>query len=164
VLITHEHADPVKPEYVRWRVDRGSDVVVHSNQVVADLRASHDIEVMTGALDGVSFADVLHEPLPNGATPPNRAYTVEGVLTHPGDSQQIPTSAPLLALPMMAPWTSLTSSVAFAIGLGVQQVFPIHDFFMSASGRAAIAALASGVLEAAGIELVTLDWGESISV
>ncbi len=164
VLITHEHFDHVKPEFVRWLVDRGADVTVHSNQAVADLLEPHDIEVATDALVGVTFEDVLHEPLPNGMTPPNRAYTLDGFFTHPGDSQQITQTAPLLALPLLAPWTSLAASVQFAVRTGAQQVFPIHDYFMSASGRAAIGGLARGTLEAAGIEYLALDWGDSLTV
>ena len=164
VLITHEHGDHVKPEFVQWLLDRGGDVTVHSNQAVADLLATHDIEVATGTLPGVRWDDVLHEPIPSGATPPNRAYTVDDVLTHPGDSHQPSSSAPVMALPLMAPWTSLTAAVAFAARVGPHQVFPIHDFFMSASGRAQINSVAGAVLATHGIELVSLDWGDSFTV
>jgi L-ascorbate metabolism protein UlaG (beta-lactamase superfamily) len=164
VLITHEHADHVKPEFVRWLVDRGGDVVVHSNQAVADLLAPHDIEVVTGDLEGVTFEDVLHEPLPNGAQPPNRSYTVDGVLTHPGDSQQIAGSAPVMALPMIAPWTSATAAVAFAKRIAAPQVFPIHDFFLTASGRAFISGILKNVLAEANIEMIELGWGDSFTI
>lgn len=164
VLITHEHADHVKPEFVRWLVDRGTDVIVHSNQAVADLLAPHGIEVSTGETEGLSWEDVLHQPIPTGATPPNRSYTVDGVFTHPGDSQQPTRTAEVMALPLMAPWTSLTDAVAFAVRLRPRQVFPIHDFFMSASGRAMIGGMTRNVLAAHDIELVLLDWGESFTV
>lgn len=164
VLITHEHADHVKPEFVKWLVDRGDDVIVHSNQAVADLLAPHGIEVATDDLDGVSFEDVLHERLPTGAQPPNRSYTVDNVLTHPGDSQQITTTASLMALPMLAPWTSVTASVAFAKKVGVERVFPIHDFFITASGRAFLSGMAKAVLEGAGIEMIELGWGDSLTI
>lgn len=164
VLITHEHGDHVKPEFVRWLVDRGTDVTVHSNQAVADLLAPHDIEVQTDELTGVTFEDVLHEPIPSGATPPNRSYTVDGVFTHPGDSQQLMATADVMALPLMAPWTSLTAAVAFAARVKPRLVIPIHDFFMSASGRQMVGGFAAGALAAHGIELARLDWGESITV
>ena len=164
VLVTHEHADHVKPEFVKWLIDRGNDVVIHSNQAVADLLAGHDIEVLTGDLTGVAFEDVLHETLPTGAQPPNRSYTVDGVLTHPGDSQQISTTASIMALPMMAPWTSVTNSVAFARRIAAPQVFPIHDFFMTASGRAFITGMVKNVLAQDGIELIELGWGDSLTV
>jgi L-ascorbate metabolism protein UlaG (beta-lactamase superfamily) len=164
ILITHEHADHVKPEFVLWLLDRGDDTTVHSNQAVADLLAQHNIEVHTGELAGVSWEDVLHEPIPTGAQPPNRSYTVEEILTHPGDSQQPSTTAPVMALPILAPWTSTTAAVAFARRIGPKQVFPIHDFFMSASGRARISGMVRNILGAHGIEVVQLDWGDSFSV
>ena len=46
ILITHEHGDHVKPEFVRWLIDRGEDVAVHSNQAVFDLLEPHEIEVL----------------------------------------------------------------------------------------------------------------------
>jgi len=164
VLITHEHADHVKPEFVRWLLDRGADVTVHANPAVAGLLTGHGIEADTGAPAAVSFEDVVHEVIPTGAAPPNRAWTIERVLTHPGDSYQPSTSAPVLALPLMAPWGSTTASVEFARRLSPTWVVPIHDFYLSASGRAWVGGVAKSALADDGIEVVTLDWGESFTV
>lgn len=164
VLITHEHGDHVKPEFVRWLVDRGADVVVHSIDPVAELLAPHGIEVSVDNPPGVVSEDVVHERLPNGSAPPNRSFTIEGVVTHPGDSFQSNSSAPVLALPLVSPWGSATAAVEFAARLGPAQVFPIHDYFMSSGGRARVNGLVKGALEAHGIELVELDWNQSITV
>ena len=164
VLITHEHADHVHPDFVRWLLDRGDDVVVRANSAVADLLAPHDIEVDTGVPEGMTAEDVHHEPLPNGATPPNRSWTVGEVFTHPGDSHQPTHTAPVLALPLMAPWTSATDAVAFAKRMRPQQVVPIHDFYLSASGREFITGLVGGFLADEGIELVALDWNDSATI
>ncbi len=99
-----------------------------------------------------------------GTAPPNRAYTIEGVITHPGDSYQPTTSAPLLALPLLAPWGSLTASVQFARRLAPRQVVPVHDFYLSESGRDWVYGMAKNVLAQADIEVVTLNWGESYSL
>jgi len=164
VLITHEHGDHVKPEFVRWLVDRGDDVTVHANRAVADLLAPHGIEVLIDDPAGVSHEDVVHETIPTGAAPPNRSYTIDGLFTHPGDSYQPTQCGQVLALPLLIPWGSTTASVAFARRLGPRQVVPIHDFYTSREGRRWVASLAKSVLEADGIELVPLDWGESYSV
>lgn len=163
VMITHQHGDHVNPDFVSWVVDRGTDVRVHSNQSVADLLAKHDVEVDTDTPDAVTADDVQHEVIPSGDAPPNRAFTIDGVLTHPGDSYQPSRSAPVLALPLMTPWGSATAAVAFARRLGPQQVVPIHDFYMSADGRAWIQGMVKNVLAGDGIELVDLDWGESFT-
>jgi L-ascorbate metabolism protein UlaG (beta-lactamase superfamily) len=164
VLITHEHIDHAKPEFVRWLVDRGEDVAVFGNPSVAALLEPHGIEVHTDDPVGVSSEDVVHELTPVGTAPPNRAYTIDGVLTHPGDSYQPTRTAPVLALPLIVLWGSTTQSMEFARRLGPRQVVPIHDFYMSRSGRSFIAGMAKNVLAANDIELVPLDWGEHYSV
>ena len=164
VLITHEHGDHVKPEFVRWLVDRGEDVTVHSNQAVADLLAPHAIAVATGGLDAVTFEDVVHEVTPLGTSPPNRAFTIDGILTHPGDSYQPSTSGPVLALPLLTPWGSTHQSMEFARRLAPRQAVPIHDFYLSESGKDWIYAMSKKVLAAADIELVTLAWGDSYTI
>lgn len=164
VLITHEHGDHVHPDFVRWLIDRKKDLVVHSNQAVADLLADHDIEVSVDVPAGVSVEDVLHERLPNGAQPPNRSFTIDGVFTHPGDSHQPTETAPIMALPLLAPWGSLTGAVEFAREIRPQQVLMIHDFYMSEAGRTRIRGMAKGVLAQDGIELLDIDWGQSFTV
>jgi L-ascorbate metabolism protein UlaG (beta-lactamase superfamily) len=163
VLITHEHGDHVKPAFVRWLVDRGDDVVVHTNDAVVELLARHDIEATADVPSDCSAEDVLHGAIPTGATPPNRSWTIDGVLTHPGDSHEPGSTAPILALPLMAPWTSMTDALAFARSLGPSQVVPIHDFYLSDSGRAAMGGMAKAILAQSDIELVPLDWGESFT-
>lgn len=163
VLITHEHGDHVKPEFVSWLVDRGEDVTVHANQAVADLLAPHDVVVETSTSTGLSAEDVLHEMTPMGTTPPNRSFTVDGVLTHPGDSYQPTTTAPVLALPLLVPWGSMFESMEFARRLAPHQAVPIHDFYLSQSGRQWVTGMAKTILAKSDIELVALDWGESYS-
>ena len=164
VLITHQHDDHMNADFVRWLIDRGTDVRVFANQAVADLLAEHDIEVSTGTPEGTSSEDVIHEMIPTGAQPPNRSWTIDGLLTHPGDSYQPTASAPVLALPLLTPWGSMTKSVEFARRLGPAQVVPIHDFYLSDGGRQWVTGLATRVLAGDGIEVVPLDWGQSYTV
>ena len=164
VLITHEHPDHVHPAFVRWLVDRGEDVTVHSNPEVRQLLAAHDIEVDTSDPAGVSSEDVFHEMTPMGTAPPNRVYTVDGVLSHPGDSYQQTATAPVMALPLLVLWGSTTQSVEFARRLGPQQVIPAHDFYVSSAGREWIANVVASALRPYGIEMVPLDWGESYTL
>jgi L-ascorbate metabolism protein UlaG (beta-lactamase superfamily) len=164
VLITHEHPDHVKPEFVQWLIDRGTDVNVHSNTAVADLLAPYGIEVITADPAGVSSEDVIHGMTPMGTAPPNRSYTIDGVLTHPGDSFEPTASAPVLALPLLVMWGSTTAAVEFARRLAPRQVVPVHDLYVSSGGRQWITGLIADVLAAGGIELVPLDWGEGYTL
>jgi L-ascorbate metabolism protein UlaG (beta-lactamase superfamily) len=164
VLVTHTHGDHLEPAFVRWLLDRGDDVTVHGDAAVAAALASHDIEVQADGPRGTSFEDVRHERIPTGDTPPNRAWTIDGVLTHPGDSYQPTASAPVLALPLMTPWGSMTASVEFAKRLQPAAVVPIHDFYLSASGRGFAAGLAARGLADTDIEVLALDWGDSATL
>jgi hypothetical protein len=149
---------------VAWLIDRGNDVAIHSNRAVADLLAGHDIEVSVEVPEGLSVQDVVHGKIPNGSQPPNRAFTIDGVLTHPGDSREPTRTAPVLALPLMVPWDSTTGAVEFARRLAPDIVLPIHDFYMSRDGRSWIRRMAKNVLADDGIEVLDLDWGDSFSL
>lgn len=164
VLITHEHGDHVHPDFVRWLIERAPDVVVHSNQAVAEILDGHGIEVSVEAPSGVTVEDVLHEKLPTGAQPPNRAFTIDGVITHPGDSRQPTSTAPLLALPLLVPWDSATGAVEFARRVKPDRVLPIHDFYLSKSGREWIRGLIKNVLAGDDIELIDVDWGAEFTL
>jgi hypothetical protein len=164
VFVTHEHGDHVNPDFVKWLIDRKSDLVVYSNQAVADLLDKHSIAVSTDVPSGTGVEDVLHEKLPNGTQPPNRSYTIQGVFTHPGDSREPTVSAPIMALPLIAPWGSVTGAVEFARKLGPKQVVMIHDFYLSEKGRARIRQMAGAALTENDIEMLDLDWGDSLTV
>lgn len=164
LLITHEHGDHVHPDFVKWLVDRGSDLAVYSNEAVAALLDPHGIDVLTDPPDGVSAEDVLHAKLPNGTQPPNRSFTIDGVLTHPGDSRDPEVTAPILALPLLAPWGSATGAVEHARRVRPAQVIPVHDFYLSPSGREWLWGMVGGVLGGDNIELIKLDWGQSYTL
>lgn len=164
VLITHEHGDHVNPDFVSWLIDRQSDLTIFSNEPVVELLQEHDIEASTTVPSGVSIEDVLHGKIPNGATPPNRSFTIDGVFTHPGDSREPMTTAPVLALPLLVPWDSATGAVEFARRLAPSYVIGIHDFYLAKGGRSWIRGMVGNALESDGIELVDIDWGGSFTV
>ncbi len=164
VLITHEHGDHVHPDFVKWLIDRRSDLTVYGNGAVVELLAKNDIEAIDDMPVGVSAEDVLHGIIPNGAQPPNRSWTIDGLFTHPGDSREPAVSAPVLALPLMVPWDSATGAVEHARALAPAQVVPIHDFYLANGGRSWIRGMIKNVLAQSDIELVDLDWGDSYTV
>jgi len=164
VLITHEHLDHVSPSFVTWLIDRRPGLVVHANQAVADLLSPHGIEVDTLAPHGVGFEDALHEPIADGSYPTNRAFTIEGVITHPGDSRQLNTSGPVLALPTIVPWASVRSGIEMAIDLQPELVIPIHDFYLNEEWRSLGQNMITPVLAEEGIEVVGLGWGKTLKV
>ena len=164
ILITHEHGDHVSPDFVKWLLDRGRDVAVYGNEAVSGLLAEYDVPVETDAPVGTSAEDVLHEVTPMGDAPPNRSWTIDGVLTHPGDSYGPTRTAPVLALGLLTPWGSTTRSLEFARSLSPAYVVPVHDFYLAEQGRRWVAAVAQRVLAEAEIEVMTLDWGEHFTL
>jgi L-ascorbate metabolism protein UlaG (beta-lactamase superfamily) len=164
ILVTHEHGDHVNPDFLKWLLDRGDDTTVYGNEAVAALLEKSGVTVDTGIPNGTAVEDVRHETTPGGDAPPNRAWTLPGVITHPGDSYAPTHSAPVLALALLTPWGSATRSMQFARDLRPRQVVPVHDFYLSDQGRQWIYSMAKGVLARSNIEVVTLDWGESYTV
>jgi L-ascorbate metabolism protein UlaG (beta-lactamase superfamily) len=164
VLVTHEHDDHMSPDFLKWVLDRGDDITIYGNEAVATVLAGSDIEVATDVPTGTSAEDVLHETTPMGTAPPNRAWTIDGVITHPGDSYGPTRTAPVLALGLLTPWGSTTKTLEFARTLAPQQAIPVHDSYLSDSGRGWIYGVAKHVLAKDDIEVVTLDWGESFTL
>lgn len=164
ILVTHEHGDHVSPDFLKWLLDRGEDLTVYANQSVADALAEYDIPVDTGIPSGTSVEDVLHEVTPMFDAPPNRAWTIDDVLTHPGDSYGPTRSAPVLGLGLLTPWGSATKSIEFARNLSPSYVVPVHDFYLSEQGRRWIYSVAKHVLADSNIEVMTLDWGEHFTL
>lgn len=164
VLITHEHGDHLSADFLRWVLDRGNDVTVYGNAAVAGVLAAHEIQVATDIPAGTSAEDVTHETTPMGTAPPNRAWTIDDVITHPGDSYGPTRTAPVLALGLLTPWGSTTKTLEFARKLAPLQAIPVHDFYLSDTGRGWINTVAKTVLAQADIEVVTLDWGQSYTV
>lgn len=164
VCISHEHMDHVSSDFVAWLLDRSQDLTVHCNDAVARILREAGIEAHTADPEGVSSEDCDHGILPNGTTVPNRAYTVDDVFTHPGDSHEPTTAAAVLALPLIMPWGTMRGSVEFALRLAPRQVVPIHDFYLTDQARDFFYGMAKGVLDQTEIEFVPLGWGESFTV
>jgi len=164
ILVTHEHGDHISPDFLKWLLDRRSDITVFGNTAVAALLEKSDIEVDTSIPAGTAVEDVLHETTPAGGAPPNRAWTVSDVVTHPGDSYGPTRSAPVLALGLLTPWGTTFESLEFARRLGPRQVVPVHDFYLSGQGREWIYTMAKRALASDGIEFVALGWGQSFTV
>lgn len=163
ILITHEHADHMHPGFIKWVRDRGADVTIHSNERVQELLAAEDIEVLTTNPDGVTTEDNLHGVLPNGAQPPNRAFTYGGVTTL-GDSFDVDSCGGVLFLPLFVPWGASRHAVELAERLAPKQVIPAHDFYLSDGGRRFIYDFIGGVISDAGAEFIPLAYGESYTV
>ncbi|HEY5684042.1 MAG TPA: MBL fold metallo-hydrolase [Acidimicrobiia bacterium] len=146
ILITHAHADHCHPEFVASLAERFPDVPIQTNAAVGAMLSAHGLAVTVENGSWIEATEAPHEPTPLGEGPPNTAFHVGGWFTHPGDSRRLHRTAPVLALPMMPPWGSMTDAIAFANRLGPRWVVPIHDWALGDAGRAFVDDVAPSAL------------------
>jgi L-ascorbate metabolism protein UlaG (beta-lactamase superfamily) len=135
ILITHSHADHCHPDFVAALAERFPDVPIQANAAVAQLLAGQGVSATVECEPWIEAIDAPHEPTPVGEGPPNTAFHVGGWFTHPGDSRRLARTAPVLAVAMMPPWSSMTDAIHFANRLAPRWVLPIHDWNLNEVGR-----------------------------
>ena len=161
VLITHEHADHVSLEFLRAALERSNDAAVETTPALQAILAEQGIDAVT---DGTPQFAAPHERIPIGPGPQNVGFHVEGVVSHPGDSHGFVETMPILAMPFVAPWGSLTNGADRARLVRPRYVIPIHDWFLSEGGRTFMYRLAKMALDQDGIELVQIEDFESVTL
>lgn len=138
VVLTHRHPDHVDDEALAKIVANNPSAAVLTNAeieaqlsrlgIAAELFESGRRAVGNFNLEAVTAA---HAPILNAETPRNIAYVVNGRLLHPGDSFDRSLDPyhgiEILALPVMAPWTTELEVAEFARRISPKQVIPIHD-------------------------------------
>jgi L-ascorbate metabolism protein UlaG (beta-lactamase superfamily) len=163
ILITHEHADHCHPEFVTALSTKFPDVPIQSNSSVAALLEQHGISVTTDSVDWVVPEEAAHGEIPVGTAPPNTAFHIGDVFTHPGDSREVQKSGAVLAVPMMPPWGSMTEAIAWVNRLRPSHVLPIHDWNLNATGMEFVGRVARAAL-VDGIELLDLGYFEKATI
>lgn len=138
VVLTHRHPDHMDDDALGKIVANNPSAAVLTNAeieaqlsrlgIAAELFESGRRAVGNFNLEAVSAA---HAPILNAETPRNIAYVVDGRLLHPGDSFDHSLDAyrgiEMLALPVMAPWTTELEIAEFARRISPRQIIPIHD-------------------------------------
>jgi hypothetical protein len=88
------------------------------------------------AFDGVAFFASPHEEVsPMFPQPEQIGVRYLDRLSHPGDSHNFSDTAPVLALPVTAPWGSTVRAVRLAIDLAPEHIIPIHDWHWKDEAR-----------------------------
>jgi L-ascorbate metabolism protein UlaG (beta-lactamase superfamily) len=140
VLVTHAHPDHLDVEKLKAILER-THAEVHASSEIAAKLSAEGIAVR-GFDDGsrriagfdVRALPATHEAILSPTLPKNVAFVLDDRLLHPGDSYAPSLDAcrgiALLALPIMAPWTTELSTAAFAERLAPKRVMPIHDGYV----------------------------------
>jgi L-ascorbate metabolism protein UlaG (beta-lactamase superfamily) len=161
ILITHEHADHVSIDFVKAVLERSDNAPVETTDSLAAILEAEGIDA--GGATTPRFR-APHERIPVGPGPSNTGFHIEGVLSHPGDSHSFVETMPILAMPFVAPWGSLTAAVDRVRMNGPRYVIPIHDWFLSPEGSAFMYHLAKLGLADDDIEFVTIDDFTSVTL
>ncbi|MEO8217964.1 MAG: MBL fold metallo-hydrolase [Acidobacteriota bacterium] len=138
VVITHQHLDHVDDASLKRIVNHNPGVRVLTNSAVRARLAESgiDAEVFEEGSRRVASVELkaipaTHEKILNAAIPQNTAFVLDDTLLHPGDSfnasLDVCRGISVLALPVMAPWTTELQVAEFAVRLSPRQIIPIHD-------------------------------------
>ena len=137
VLITHTHGDHCHIPSIKKIVERDAPKVICNSEIVIALEkeniTAQKIDIpQTVTEQGFTITSVTgnHELLPM-PVPMNNGFYINKRLFHPGDCHAFPkdlgASPEILALPIAAPWGSVTRAVALARELKPKHVIPIHE-------------------------------------
>lgn len=136
ILYTHIHQDHLYIEGLKKLISISPAAeIIAGNEVVLELK-KQNIAASSNNTAYIKLKMGKHAELwGDMPTPENTVITVFDRLTHVGDSHQFEKTAEILAVPIFAPWGSFREAMIQAISTKPQKVLPIHDWFLSDSGR-----------------------------
>lgn len=165
LIITHEHFDHFSVEFVRAITTKFPQVHITAPQpVVSQLADSGVYEVTPESSESITVFTAPHEDVPFGDGPPNIGVHFKDLLTHPGDSHSFHETKLILAMPMTAPWGSMTGATKKILELKPKYVLPIHDWHWRPDLLASIYGFLKPQFEAAGVELLVPEDGQPINI
>lgn len=164
LLITHEHPDHMDITLIKEVINKFPAVKIMSNDSVAGLLNKEGIDVNTESDQIVKLEQVPHEKVFGSNPPENVMFTIAGKLADPGDAHHFQTKAPVLALPIQAPWGSLAEAVNLAESLRPQVILPIHDWHWNEKAREAFYKRLEDYFAKLGIKFIPLKTGESVNI
>lgn len=161
LLITHEHQDHMYVPLVKEIAKKFPSVGIVSNDSVKKILEKEGLKVSTKSNEFIRISEAPHEKLPFAIkAPQNSLFTIFRKLTHPGDSLTFNKTSEILALPIQAPWTSLTTTIEKGVGLKPKIIIPIHDWHWKDIARKNFYQRAKDYLEKFNIDFKRLETGE----
>ena len=164
LLITHEHPDHLDLSLIKEIVEKFPNIKIMSNHSVKTLLEKEGINVLTESDQMVRLETVPHEKVFGSNPPENIMITIADKLVDPGDSHHFQTKAPILALPVQAPWGSLTQAVELAESLKPQIILPIHDWHWNDQARQMLYKRLEDYFAKLGIKFIPLQTAESVNI
>lgn len=160
LLITHEHPDHMYIPFIKEILAKFPDLSIVTNPSAQGKLSAEGIKSTTDSVGIIKIQKIPHERVFATDPPENILFNIADILTHPGDSLHFTYQTPVLALPVQAPWCSLTQAVEFAGSLKPQVILPIHDWHWNDIARAAFYKRLAEYFAKAGIKFLSLETGQ----
>lgn len=135
LLITHEHPDHMFVPLIKEILLKFPGAIVITNFSAANILVKEKVPANTEAPDFIKIETIPHEKIFGGMAPENILFRINDYLTDPGDSHSFKSTTRVLALPVQAPWGSLTNAVNLAEKLKPEVIIPIHDWHWNEEAR-----------------------------
>lgn len=164
ILITHEHADHCYVPFIQELLQKFPKVQILTNESVVNTLRAVNVDASTKTPEFITTESVPHEDVVTAVPPENTQFTLFQKFTDPGDSYHIRITAPILALPIQAPWGSFSDALKLAETLSPQYVIPIHDWHWKDEVRKNLYQRAYDYLKLSEIEFKGIETGESVEI
>lgn len=164
LLITHEHPDHMYLPFIKELTKKFQNIQTFSNNSVKQLLEKENITVQTESTDIIKLSPVPHEKIWMGQSPQNCLIAINNQFADPGDSLTFSTSAPIIALPITAPWGSTTWAVETALKIKPKIIIPIHDYQWKEEFKKGIYERLEQYFEQLGISFKKMETGISVEV
>ena len=164
LLITHEHPDHMYIPLIKEIVGKFPNIKIITNASTAEVLNKEGMQATTEGDESVKLEEVVHEKVFSGEPPTNVMITINNKLSHPGDSYHFQTYAPIIALPLQAPWGHITTAVELAKSLKPKIIIPIHDWHWNEKAREVMYKRLEEFFKPLGIRFVGLETNQEVEV
>lgn len=171
ILITHEHPDHLHVESLEMVLQNNPDAVIITNTSVKKILdekgikcqvIEHQEQTHCCGMNIQGFGEYHQEIYQELGQVQNTGYFIDETLFYPGDAFTYPHKpVDILALPIVAPWTTFKMAIDYALEIQPRIVFPVHDGMLIEGRVGPIYRLPPIIFEKTNIKFVPLKEGES---
>lgn len=170
ILITHEHADHLHTNSLHQIMENNPEARILTNSAVAKIL--EPLGIVHEVLEGESVLEVketlieaydagheeIYEEL---GQVQNTGYFIDNKLFYPGDSFANPgKEVSILALPVAGPWCRIGDSIKYALQVGPEKAFPVHDGMIKPENISLVHRIPGIVLAENNIRFIPMETGD----
>lgn len=174
ILITHEHPDHLHVESLETILKNNPLAKIITNTSVGKILSEKNIDFdILEDQQSTSFESIIlegfgteHEEIYQElGKVENTGYFIDNKLFYPGDAFTNPMKpVDILALPIVAPWTTFKTAMEYVLEIKPNIAFPVHDGMIIEGRSGPIYRLPPQILESHNIKFIPLQNGENIEV